>query len=50
MEQIYQMMNNAIDNLSGAIEKQNSQLTKAVLINLQAALPSYIDALQDVEL
>lgn len=36
----------AIENMQGALEKQDSKLAQAVLINLSDVIDSYIEALE----
>lgn len=47
-KKITKMIDASIYNLAKARESNDPQLVKAVLINMQSVLPSYIDALQPV--
>ena len=45
---IIKMIDSSIYNLAKARESNDPELIQAVLINMQSVLPSYIDALEDV--
>jgi hypothetical protein len=47
-EIIKDMIDSSIYNLAKARESNNPELIQAVFINMQSVLPSYIDALEDV--
>jgi hypothetical protein len=44
---INKFIKHTIVNLQGALEKQEEQLTLAVLVNLEGVIDSYIVALED---
>jgi hypothetical protein len=46
-EEINSFIKHTIVNLQGALEKQEEQLTLAVLVNLEGVIDSYIMALED---
>lgn len=45
-EEINKFIKHTIANLQGALDKQEEQLTLAVLVNLEAVIDSYIEALE----
>lgn len=47
-EAINSFIKHSIVNLQGALDKDDDQLTKAVLINLSDTIDSYIEALENV--
>jgi hypothetical protein len=46
-KEINKFIRHTIANLQGALEKQEEQLTLAVLVNLEGVIDSYIMALED---
>lgn len=46
-QEINKFIIHTIENLQGALEKQEEQLTLAVLVNLEGVIDSYIMALED---
>jgi hypothetical protein len=46
-EEINKFIRHTIANLQGALDKQEEQLTLAVLVNLEGVIDSYIMALED---
>lgn len=46
-EDINRFIKHTIANLEAALEKQEEQLTLAVLVNLEGVMDSYIMALED---
>jgi hypothetical protein len=45
-QEINKFIIHTIENLQGALEKQEEQLTLAVLVNLEGVIDSYIEALE----
>jgi hypothetical protein len=45
-EEINSFIKHTIVNLQGALEKQEEQLTLAVLVNLEGVIDTYIEALE----
>jgi hypothetical protein len=45
-QEINKFIRHTIENLQGALEKQEEQLTLAVLVNLEGVIDTYIEALE----
>ena len=45
-ESVNRFIKHAIVNLQGALDKDDDQLTLAVLINLSSVIESYVEAMQ----